>query len=95
MKEGGQLGVFAGAEISVDGNGRIKQVLINNEPLNLGKTYRIATIDFLITGGDGFIFKDIKNYKDSSVPVREFIVNYWSTHPVSIAKGWQDIKIEK
>ena len=95
LKEGGQIGVFAGAEISVHGNGRIKQVLIDNKPLNPKKTYKIATIDFLITGGDGFIFKDIKNYKDSSVPVREFIVNYWSTHPVSIAKGWQDIKIEK
>ena len=35
LKEGGQIGVFAGAKISVDGNGRIKQVLINNEPLNL------------------------------------------------------------
>ena len=95
FKEGEQLGVFAGAEISVDGNGRIKKILINNEPLNLGKIYRIATIDFLITGGDGFVFKYMQNYKDSNVPIRQFIVDYWNTHPVDIAKSWQNIKIVK
>ncbi|MGQ4005871.1 5'-nucleotidase C-terminal domain-containing protein [Francisellaceae bacterium CB300] len=95
FKEGEQLGVFAGVKISVDSNGKIKKVLINNKPLKLSHIYKVATIDFLITGGDGFLFKHMQNYKDSNIPIREFIVDYWNTHPVDIAKGWQNIKIAK
>ena len=95
LKEGEQIGVFAGVRVSIDGKNNIKEVLINNKSLNLNGTYKIATIDFLITGGDGFIFHDMKNYKDSNVPVRKFIVDYWSTHSANIAKDWQNIIIEK
>ena len=95
QKEGGQLGVFAGVKITVDSKNNIKQVLINNKPLKLDRSYKIATIDFLITGGDGFIFEKMENYKDSNVPIREFIVDYWNRHPADIAKCWQNIKVQK
>jgi len=37
----------------------------------------------------------MQNYKDSNIPIREFILDYWNTHPVDIAKSWQNIKIVK
>ncbi len=95
VKESELLGVFAGFKISGDNNGKINKVLIDNKPLELLRTYKIATIGFLITGGDSFSFKYKQNYKDSNIPVREFIVDYWNTHPVDIAKGWRNIKVVK
>ena len=95
QKEGGQLGVFAGVKVAVDKKGGIKQVLIDNKPLNLDDTYKVVTIDFLVTGGDGFVFNDIKNYKDTGIPVREVIVDYWGKHPTNIAQGWQNIEVQK
>lgn len=55
---------------------RIKEVLVNGKPLDAKKIYRICTIDFLATGGDGFtIFKKGKNllYGDLS---RDVFVRY-------------------
>lgn len=40
-------------------NGRITQVTIQGEKIQEDKTYKVITIDFLATGGDGF-FKDIR-----------------------------------
>lgn len=40
LKEGRQLGIFAGVKISVDDKSNIKQVLINHKPLKLNSTYK-------------------------------------------------------
>ncbi|QIV96264.1 2',3'-cyclic-nucleotide 2'-phosphodiesterase/3'-nucleotidase [Allofrancisella inopinata] len=93
-KEGEQLGVFAGINIDLDKAGNISKVLVGDQPLDLDRVYKIATIDFLITGGDGFVFKGVKNYKDSSVPARDLIIKYWSSHPAEITKGWQNINVK-
>ena len=41
----------------VDGEYRVKEVLVNGEPLDLEKTYTAASISYLLkNGGDAFIF---------------------------------------
>ena len=43
----------SGATIEVTG-GKITSVLIGEEPLDDGKVYDVATISFLLNGGDGY-----------------------------------------
>ncbi|AXA34090.1 bifunctional metallophosphatase/5'-nucleotidase [Francisella adeliensis] len=89
-----QSGIFAGVKIALNKDSSIKSTTINNKPLDKNKYYKLATIDFLVSGGDGFIFKGFKNYKDTSIPVREVIVSYWQGKTAHIAKGWQNVAFE-
>ncbi|GAB4225954.1 MAG: 5'-nucleotidase C-terminal domain-containing protein [Francisella sp.] len=89
-----QVGVFAGLKVTLDNKHNIKSILIDGKPFNKDKIYKLATVDFLITGGDGFIFDNIKHYKDINVPLREMIVDYWSKHNADIDKGWQNIIVK-
>ncbi|MBK2266829.1 5'-nucleotidase C-terminal domain-containing protein [Francisella philomiragia] len=89
-----QVGVLAGLKVSLDSAGNINDVLIDGKPLNEKQTYKLATIDFLTTGGDGFVFDNIKNYKDSNITIRDMIADYWSKNSADIAQGWQNIVVE-
>ena len=53
--------VLGGVEFEVENN-RIKKILIGGEALDKEKYYRVATIDFLLDGGDGL--KLGRNAKD-------------------------------
>ncbi|AIT10151.1 2', 3'-cyclic nucleotide 2'-phosphodiesterase [Candidatus Francisella endociliophora] len=87
-------GVLAGADIQLDKSANIQKVVINGKPLKKNKIYKLATMDFIYTGGDGFSFRGVSNYKDTNITVRDMIVNYWSKYPANIAKGWQSIKAQ-
>ena len=40
---------------------RVQEVYINNEPLDDSKIYRLASMDFLFSGGDGYdMFKNLE-----------------------------------
>lgn len=58
-------------------NRRIESLLIGGEPLDENKTYKFATLDFLMDGGDGVQLKDMAfNYTLSGVWLRDAIVDY-------------------
>jgi 2',3'-cyclic-nucleotide 2'-phosphodiesterase/3'-nucleotidase len=94
-KEGDHIGVFAGAEIMINGGDKIVGVMINGVPLDNNKYYKMATIDFLITGGNGFDFSNMKYYKDTGIPVRDVIKDYWEKNDANIAPNWQNVKVSR
>lgn len=55
----------------------ISTLLINNQPLELTKTYRVLTSDYLANGGDGIIaFKDAIKKENTNIKVRDAIIEY-------------------
>lgn len=61
-------------------DGRIDTLLIGGEPLDPGKIYKFATIDFLMDGGDGVQLKDFAmNISRTGIFLRDAIVDYIRT----------------
>lgn len=57
--------------VSVDGEYRVKNVIVNGEPLDLAKTYTLASHNYmLLSGGDGMTM-----FKDCNVVAREIMVD--------------------
>ncbi len=55
--------------------GKLKDVLINNEPIEDDKIYRVATSDYLANGGDNMSFlKEAKNMYFTHVKYRDMII---------------------
>ena len=56
---------------------KLVKVLVGGEPLDDAKTYKFATINFLMDGGDGVVLSDVAfNRKDTGIWVRDAIVEY-------------------
>ena len=56
---------------------KLESVKVGGEPLDDKKTYGVATINFLLTGGDGlFIAKNALELIDSGVYVKDAIIPY-------------------
>ena len=56
---------------------KIVKLLVGGEPIDDDKTYKFATINFLMDGGDGVVLSDVAfNRKDTGVFVRDAIVEY-------------------
>lgn len=49
----GKVQVVGGVKLVIKGN-QLESVLVGGSPLEDGKTYNLATIDFLLNGGDGY-----------------------------------------
>ncbi len=90
-----QLAVFAGVNIVLDSNQQIKSILINNIPLDGNKLYSLATLNFLVTGGDGFDFSLATDVRDTNIPIREIIKQEWESNGIKVSSGWQSIKFSK
>jgi len=60
------------------------EILVNNQPLEDEKIYRVTTADFLAIGGDGYeSFKKGENLQNI-MPIRDAIIKYFQEHsPVS------------
>ncbi|MCI5751067.1 MAG: 5'-nucleotidase C-terminal domain-containing protein, partial [Oscillospiraceae bacterium] len=57
--------------ISVDGEYRVKNVMVNGEPLDLAKTYTLASHNYmLLSCGDGMTM-----FKDCNVVAREIMID--------------------
>lgn len=89
------IGVFAGLQISLNKNGKIKQIKVNNKPLKNNKIYSIAISSFILAGGDGFDFTKVISSSDSNITMREEVLKYWSKNGITVPKNWQNIVIEK
>ncbi len=55
----------------------VTSVLINNQPIDPTKTYRVLTSDYLANGGDGIIaFKEALKKDNLNIKVRDAIIEY-------------------
>lgn len=90
-----QIGVFAGVKVLLNLDNSLKGVLVNNQPLDENKTYSLATINFLISGGDGFDFSAAKNIKDTNIPIREEVRKYWYKNGIAVPAEWQYVSVTK
>lgn len=55
---------------------RIKNVKVNGKPLDLEKTYTIATNDFLAAGGDTYYLLKNQNSYNTNVALEDALINY-------------------
>ncbi|MDI6783341.1 MAG: 5'-nucleotidase C-terminal domain-containing protein, partial [bacterium] len=72
---------ISGATFTVR-DGKASEIIIGSKPLDLNKTYKVATNDFLASGGSRYtILKQgkIVHYGDN---LREVIIQYLKSHPV-------------
>lgn len=59
-------------------DGKVIRLDVAGAPLDDARTYRFATINFLMDGGDGVTLKDLaKNYVDTGIWVRDAIAQYF------------------
>lgn len=82
-----------GEFIKVDGAYRIKDVFVNGEPLDLTKTYTVASHNYMIkNGGDGYVmFQDNKLVKDCTMLDNEILIDYITkTLGGSVGKEYSD-----
>jgi 2',3'-cyclic-nucleotide 2'-phosphodiesterase (5'-nucleotidase family) len=67
---------FSGLKIVLKNN-KVKEMLINGEPLKKQGTYTIVTSDFLYYGGDRFSFlRDPLSVRFSGLKIRDAIIRY-------------------
>lgn len=68
--------VFSGVELEWDTAGQhiVHATLPTGKTIEPNKWYRIATNDFLYSGGEGCSFSQLKNVKDTKVLLRDIIV---------------------
>ena len=68
--------VLSGVSLKID-NHRVTELLINGEPVDEERTYHIATIDFLLQGGDRMtMLKDNMGVDYSGLTLRDVILQY-------------------
>jgi 5''-nucleotidase/2'',3''-cyclic phosphodiesterase and related esterases len=58
-------------------NRKIKKLLIGGKPLNDNKLYNLATIDFLLGGGDGlYLLKKRERVINTDILIRDAVIQY-------------------
>ncbi len=72
-------GSFSGLIVEFDSSkefeNRITKITLSDgTPLDMKKTYRVVTNDFIFTGGDNYNFKNATNVDETYVPVRDVFV---------------------
>jgi 2',3'-cyclic-nucleotide 2'-phosphodiesterase (5'-nucleotidase family) len=67
-----------GSFVKVEGEYRVKNVKVSGKPLDLNKTYTLASHDYMLkNGGDGFsMFRDNKLLKDGVMLDNQVLTNY-------------------
>lgn len=61
--------IVGGAKVTLQ-DGKVKELLIGGQPVERGKTYGIATIDFLLDGGDDiFVARDADSLVQTDVMI--------------------------
>ena len=67
---------LSGVEIVITGNKAVK-LNVAGAPIDDAKTYKFATINFLMDGGDGVVLSDVAfNRVDTGIWIRDAIVEY-------------------
>jgi len=83
-----------GMTFTIDKENQPKAIMIGNEPLDLEKTYHVATSDYLSYGNDNMLFfkKGIARY-DLEYKLRTIIIDYFKENKVITAH--KDLRITK
>lgn len=73
-------GSFSGVKVEYDptltyGSKVTKITLKDGKVLDMNKTYKVVTNDFMITGGDGYDFTGATNVVDTFIPIRDMLVD--------------------
>lgn len=58
-------------------NDKAINIMINGEPINLSRTYKVALIDYVANGGDGMAFLKTIPQKQTGILFRDAILDYW------------------
>ena len=67
-----------GMEIIIDGKDNIKQIKVQDKPLELDATYYVATSDYLFNGGDSmFFFQKSTAHYDMDYKLRNLFIDYF------------------
>ncbi|MFK8259371.1 bifunctional UDP-sugar hydrolase/5'-nucleotidase UshA [Erwinia sp. AnSW2-5] len=85
--DSGAYAQFARISLTADGTG-VSNILINGKPLEADKTYRMATLSFNATGGDGYPLVDkLPGYVNTGFVDAEVLKQYIQSHsPLDVAK---------
>lgn len=84
-----------GMKISLNEKSEITSILIGNEPLDLSKSYYVATNDYLANGNDNmtFFLKSINKYK-TDYKIRNLLIDYFSdVQEISFSKDERIIQL--
>ena len=78
--DSGAYAQFANVSLTADGNG-VHNVKIKGEPLQADKTYRMATLSFNATGGDGYpVITQLPGYVNTGFVDAEVLKQYIEKH---------------
>lgn len=85
--DSGAYAQFARVSLVADGTG-VSAVKINGQPLDAEKTYRMATLSFNATGGDGYpVIDKLPGYVNTGFVDAEVLKQYIASHsPLDVAK---------
>ena len=73
MSAKGNIQAWSGLKLKVVDR-RMVECLVGGKPIDINREYKIATIDFLVTGGDGVDLSSYTSRGDTNVPLREAYV---------------------
>lgn len=78
--------------VSVDGPYRVTDVMVGGQPLDLDKTYTVASHNFLIkSGGDGInVFQDNPLIKDCTILDNQALINYFTQALSTSSSAYQN-----
>jgi 2',3'-cyclic-nucleotide 2'-phosphodiesterase (5'-nucleotidase family) len=58
-------------------DGKAEHILVQNQPLDVAKKYKVALIDYVANGGDGMAFLKFIPQKQTGVLFRDAILEFW------------------
>jgi 5'-nucleotidase len=68
---------ISGAKVYLTGDGKVSKVIIGDEPLDINKIYSVATVSFMVSGGDGYtMFANSKDTVDSGLYTTDLMIAY-------------------
>lgn len=70
---------ISGIQLVLNKDNTLHSFLIKGQPLDLKKTYQVATSDYLINGGDRMtFFKEALSYQELNYKIRNAMIDYFS-----------------
>lgn len=78
LRDSGRPHPISGMQIVLDGQNQVKSVSIQGQALDTNKTYRVATSNYLLSGGDNmFFFKEAIDVVDTDYLIRNAMIDYF------------------
>lgn len=77
FRPGQFYGINVYYEYDDDGQSSITNMfLLDGTEIEMTKTYRISTLDFLVSGGDRYDFSNATNINNTRIPIRDSIIDW-------------------